>query len=117
MKSGAMDFIEKPIVPETLITAVRKALGQSKRMTSASHLQEVAVDHLAHLTPRQQEITNLVLAGHPSKNIAANLGISQRTVENHRASITHKTGTTSLPALSRLVVAASHYRQETAATS
>jgi two-component system CheB/CheR fusion protein len=117
MKSGATDFIEKPILPETLIDAVRKALEQSRRMTSAAHLKEVAVDHLAHLTPRQQQILNLVLAGHPSKNIAADLGISQRTVENHRASIMHKTGATSLPALSRLVIAASPYREETAANS
>jgi DNA-binding NarL/FixJ family response regulator len=42
-----------------------------------------------------------VLAGHPSKNIAADLGISHRTVENHRASIMKKTGTRSLPALAR----------------
>jgi two-component system CheB/CheR fusion protein len=48
----------------------------------------------------------MVLAGHPSKNIAADLGISQRTVENHRASIMTKTGTKSLPALARLALAA-----------
>jgi two-component system CheB/CheR fusion protein len=117
MKSGATDFIEKPIAPETLLGAVRKALEQSRRMNAVSHLKEVAVDHLADLTPRQNEIMNLVLAGHPSKNIAVDLGISQRTVENHRASIMHKTGATSLPALARLVIAASHYRQETAANA
>ena len=117
MKSGATDFIEKPIAPETLLCAVRKALEQSRRMNAVSHLKEVAVDHLADLTPRQNEIMKLVLAGHPSKNIAADLGISQRTVENHRASIMHKTGATSLPALARLVIAASHYRQETAANA
>jgi two-component system CheB/CheR fusion protein len=46
----------------------------------------------------------LVLAGHPSKNIAADLGISQRTVENHRAAIMFRTGARSLPALARLAM-------------
>ena len=55
----------------------------------------------ASLTPRQHEIMKLVLDGHPSKNIAADLGISQRTVENHRAAIMKKTGSKSLPALGR----------------
>lgn len=55
----------------------------------------------ASLTPRQHEILNLVLDGHPSKNIAADLGISRRTVENHRAAIMKKTGSKSLPALGR----------------
>jgi two-component system CheB/CheR fusion protein len=117
MKSGATDFIEKPIPSEALLDAVRGALEQSRRMSAVSHLKEVAVDHLADLTPRQRQIMNLVLAGHPSKNIAADLGISQRTVENHRASIMRKTGATSLPALARLVIAASTYRQETAANA
>jgi two-component system CheB/CheR fusion protein len=62
--------------------------------------------HVADLTPRQRQIMELVLAGQPSKNIAADLGISQRTVENHRASIMKKTGAKSLPALARLALAA-----------
>jgi DNA-binding NarL/FixJ family response regulator len=61
----------------------------------------------ANLTPRQHEIMRLVLDGHPSKNIAADLGISQRTVENHRAAIMKKTGSKSLPALGRFGVIAS----------
>lgn len=58
------------------------------------------------LTGRQSEIMVLVVAGHRSKNIAANLGISQRTVENHRASIMRKTGSTSIPALVRFSISA-----------
>lgn len=58
------------------------------------------------LTTRQRQIMELVVNGHPSKNIAADLGISRRTVENHRASIMMKTGSTSIPALVRISIAA-----------
>lgn len=58
------------------------------------------------LTCRQHQILDQVLAGHPSKNIAADLGISRRTVENHRAAIMQRTGATSLPALARMAIAA-----------
>jgi len=58
------------------------------------------------LSKRQREILDLVLAGHPSKNIAADLGISRRTVEGHRAAIMKKLGVKCLPALARMAVAA-----------
>jgi two-component system CheB/CheR fusion protein len=61
---------------------------------------------VANLTARQRQIMDLVLAGWPSKNIASELGISQRTVENHRASIMTRTHSKSIPALARLAVAA-----------
>jgi DNA-binding NarL/FixJ family response regulator len=69
--------------------------------------REIAANYIARLTPRERQIMELILAGCPSKNIAADLGISQRTVESHRAAVMHKTGTTSLPASTRLVLAAS----------
>ncbi len=106
MKAGASDFLEKPVGREDLLAGVTRALAHARddEMQAASH--EEAARHLAKLTPRQIQIMEMVLAGHPSKNIAADLGISQRTVENHRAAIMKKTGTKSLPALARLVAAA-----------
>ncbi len=68
--------------------------------------RQTAALQVASLTTRQRQILDLVLAGHPSKNIAADLGISQRTVDNHRAAIMRKTGSKSLPALVRTALAA-----------
>jgi two-component system CheB/CheR fusion protein len=105
MKAGASDFIEKPIGSSELLASVEHALEQSRDSSKLSAWRETAASHVADLTPRQRQIMELVLAGHPSKNIAADLGISQRTVENHRASIMKKTGAKSLPALARLAFA------------
>jgi two-component system CheB/CheR fusion protein len=106
MKAGAWDFIEKPIGHRELLQSVENALGQSRNSCKLLASQETAAGAIAGLTPRQRQIMELVLAGHPSKNISADLGISQRTVENHRASIMEKTGSKSLPALARLAFAA-----------
>lgn len=106
MKAGASDFIEKPISRSELLACVDLALDRSRDSTKLSAWQDDAATHVASLTPRQRQIMEMVLAGHPSKNIAADLGISQRTVENHRASIMSKTATKSLPALARLALAA-----------
>jgi two-component system CheB/CheR fusion protein len=106
MKAGASDFIEKPIGRDELIAAVERALEQSRDSSKVTAWRKAAADRVAHLTSRQRQIMDLVLAGHPSKNIAADLNVSQRTVENHRASIMKKTGSKSLPALARLALAA-----------
>ncbi|RYE41938.1 MAG: response regulator transcription factor, partial [Hyphomicrobiales bacterium] len=106
MKAGAMDFIEKPVGMAELVSSVRRALDSSRDSTRVASWRDAAIAHLAGLTKRQRQIMDLVLAGHPSKNIAADLNLSQRTVENHRAAIMLRTGTKSLPALARLVIAA-----------
>lgn len=107
MKTGASDFIEKPVSGDELLASVTRAIEQSRDSSQRAAWKADAARRLASLTTRQREIMELVLAGHPNKNIAADLGISQRTVENHRASIMHKTASKSLPALARLALAAS----------
>ena len=107
IQDGACDFVEKPIVAERLIASVTAALGRSGRVEKLQVFKDAAFDHIGGLTDRQRQIMELVVDGQPSKNIAADLGISQRTVEKHRASIMNRTGATSIPDLARLV-ACSH---------
>ena len=104
MKKGALDFIEKPVVPDELVASAMRALALSRQSGEISVARHQALGHLQGLTTRQKQIMTLVLSGHPSKNIAADLGISQRTVENHRAAIMDRTGVHSLPELARLVM-------------
>jgi len=104
MKKGALDFIEKPVERDLLVASVLRALALSRQEGEISTARDEAIAHLKGLTTRQQQIMALVLTGHPSKNIAADLGISQRTVENHRAAIMDRTGVHSIPELARLVM-------------
>ena len=106
MKEGALDFIEKPISRGDLLGSVARALEHARDTSTRIAWRTAAATQVAGLTARQREIMDRVLAGQPSKNIAADLGISQRTVENHRAEIMKRTGARSLPALARLAVAA-----------
>ncbi len=106
MKVGAADFIEKPVGYKELLASVERALEQAGDSAKAFAWRDTAASVIAGLTGRQRQVMELVLAGHPSKNIAADLGVSQRTVENHRAAVMKKTGSRSIPALIRLALAA-----------
>ncbi|SBV90517.1 CheB methylesterase:MCP methyltransferase, CheR-type [uncultured Alphaproteobacteria bacterium] len=106
MKAGALDFIEKPISSSALLESLRRSRDHVADLATTGNWRKHAQACLGRLTARQREILDMVLAGAPSKNIAADLGISQRTVENHRASIMKKFGAKSLPELARLAIAA-----------
>ena len=81
-------------------------VDQHLNPSSLISFRNMATDRISSLTPRQREIMKFVLRGHPNKIIAADLGISQRTVENHRASVMKKTGAKSLPVLVRMALIA-----------
>jgi two-component system CheB/CheR fusion protein len=107
MKAGAFDFMEKPVNQSDLLKFVKRIFEQSRDSDAVAERRARAAEQIASLTSRQRQVMDMVLAGHPSKNIAADLGISQRTVENHRASVMERTQTKSIPALARLAIMAS----------
>ena len=106
LKAGASDLIEKPASAAELLAAVRLALRKGEDLHPRHDLQQTARLRFASLTAREREVLARVLAGEPNKIIAAEMGLNQRTVENHRASVMRKTGSPSLPALVRLAFAA-----------
>jgi two-component system, LuxR family, response regulator FixJ len=90
MKSGASDFIQKPFRDQDLIDRIHNALARDLE-TRKWRAQEKAIRaRLALLTPRETEVMQRVVRGQANKVIAMDLGVSQRTVELHRARVMHK---------------------------
>lgn len=102
MQHGAFDFLQKPFRDQDLITRVQKALeldGQNRgELKEASLIRE----RFESLTPREREVFQLVTDGKANKVMAGDLGVSQRTVEIHRARVMEKMGAKSLAQLVRM---------------
>jgi two-component system CheB/CheR fusion protein len=105
MKAGAADFLEKPIRPDELLASIERALERAQDSLKLSAWRRAATERIARLTPRERSVMDLVVQGRPNKIIAHELGVSQRTVENHRAAVMKRAGVTSVPDLIRLVMA------------
>lgn len=90
IKGGAVDFLEKPVSMETLLERVRRSLeeDQRRRERNGEVLRLRAL--VEGLTPREREVMDLAVQGMVNKAIASRLGISPRTVENHRARVMEK---------------------------
>jgi FixJ family two-component response regulator len=105
IQAGAFDFVEKPFEGSELLERVRRALASEHREWEDTETLRRHRRRIAALTPREREVMNLVVAGLLNKQIAAEMGISIKTVENHRASVMDKTGADSLAALVRMSLA------------
>jgi len=92
VKRGAFDFVEKPFSNNTLVDRVEQALVLGAAELARRRGQRLQTRRLADLTEREIEVMRLVIAGHPNKRIADELGISVRTVEVHRARVFDKMG-------------------------
>jgi two-component system response regulator FixJ len=104
MQQGAFDFLQKPFRDQDLIDRIQRALV--KDQTNRAELKERAriQERLTSLTPREREVLTLVASGKPNKVMAGDLGVSQRTVEIHRARVMEKMGASSLAQLVRMVM-------------
>ncbi len=102
IKTGAVDFLTKPVAREKLLTCVRSAfVDAEKRVDEIAHKQN-ALACLEKLTQREREVMSLAVQGHSNKEIAVCLGISHRTVEIHKSNIMRKTDSVNLLDLVRI---------------
>jgi two-component system response regulator FixJ len=104
MKLGAADFIEKPFDDEALLAAIGAALDRNRRRErEEAQLLELRA-RLASLSAREREVLDGLVAGHPNKTIAYDLGISPRTVEVYRANVMTKMQAATLSELVRMAL-------------
>jgi two-component system, LuxR family, response regulator FixJ len=103
MKLGALDFLQKPFRDQVVLDRINEALQKDAERRCAARETHVVRERLASLTAREREVMERVVAGQANKVIALDLGVSQRTVEIHRARVMQKMGVRSLAELVRVV--------------
>jgi two-component system, LuxR family, response regulator FixJ len=106
MKAGAVEFIEKPFSKQLLLEHIHEAIAQDARQREEQSKQSAIETRLAQLSPRERQVMELVVAGKVSKQIAAELGLSKKTVDVHRAHMMQKMGVESVAELAKQAVRA-----------
>jgi len=102
MQKGAVDFIQKPFRDQELLDRIREALATDEQRREKQQVHDEVTRCLEKLTKREREVFNLVVTGKPNKVIAYELGVSQRTVEIHRARVMEKMQARSLANLVKM---------------
>lgn len=103
MKAGAMEFLTKPFRGQVLLDAIHKALDRDRLLREEQAKLAELTTRFDSLTPREHEVMQAVVSGKRNKEIAAELGASERTVKIQRAKLMRKMGANSLADLVRMV--------------
>jgi FixJ family two-component response regulator len=104
MKGGAVDFLTKPVEPAALLSAVEAALTRGKNRREQHAAEAELAAGVARLTPREREVLGMVVQGRLNKQIAADLGIAEKTIKVHRARMMQKLGVRTVADLVRFVL-------------
>jgi two-component system response regulator FixJ len=104
LKAGAADFLQKPAPPKVLLERIRAAIETDRQARAVTTERAVVMQRLAHLTPREREVAELLIAGKTSKEIAVAMNVSVRTVEGHRRMVFSKMNVSSATQLVRTVL-------------
>ena len=105
MQHGAFDFLQKPFRDQDLLDRVQRALTRDTEYRARLRQTDRIRERLASLSPREREVLDLVTQGKANKMVAGDLGVSQRTVEIHRAHVMQKMEAGSLAELVRMMMA------------
>jgi FixJ family two-component response regulator len=105
MKSGAIEFVEKPFNRQELLDRVQRAIKEDTERRRLLADREALVSRFGRLTEKEREVLELIKDGQPNKAISASLEITSRAVEMRRSSLMKKLGVRTLAALLRLTIA------------
>lgn len=105
IKDGAFDFVEKPFNNQALLDTLQKAIHESERRIRTRQHRDEIIRRIASLSERERQVLCLIVTGKSNQEMAAELDISRRTVEVHRANLMEKMAVTSVAELMRAAFA------------
>lgn len=106
LRDGASDFLQRPVNDQLLLDVVNAAIESDRRSQREREEKRANLARFDRLTPREREVLEPLVRGLPSRRIADELGVSEKTVEAHRARVLRKTGAQTLPTLMRMALRA-----------